>query len=131
MPEAETVYLTADEILAVHAEAVGGDATNAAKRLRVAEGLAAAVERPRHHAHYGGADMAAQAAILAHGIAEGQLFIDGNKRTALLAMTTFLRVNGQRLTATQEDRAQWILDLAGGGSVDRLAERVRGALAEL
>jgi hypothetical protein len=35
-----------------------------------------------------------QAAVLAHGIAEGQSFLDGNKRVALIAMLTFLEVNG-------------------------------------
>lgn len=35
-----------------------------------------------------------QAAVLAHGIAEGQSFLDGNKRLALVAMLTFLEVNG-------------------------------------
>jgi prophage maintenance system killer protein len=37
-----------------------------------------------------------QAAILAQGMAQSQSFVDGNKRTALLAMTTFLAVNSPR-----------------------------------
>jgi hypothetical protein len=32
--------------------------------------------------------------VLAHGIAEGQWFIEGNKRAALAALHTFLLVNG-------------------------------------
>ena len=35
-----------------------------------------------------------QAAVLAHGIPEGQFFIDGNKRLALVAMLTLLEVRG-------------------------------------
>jgi prophage maintenance system killer protein len=38
--------------------------------------------------------------VLAHGIAESQTFIDGNQRLALVAMLTFLEVNGQRVEAS-------------------------------
>jgi death-on-curing protein len=55
--------------------------------------LAGAIARPGTYAHYENADLALQA-VLAHGIAEGQHFIDGNKRTALVAMLTFLEING-------------------------------------
>ena len=63
--------------------------------------------------------------VLAHGIAEGQVFLDGNKRTALLAMLTFLRVNGVVVTATDDELADWILDLSRGDSVEMLAARIR------
>jgi hypothetical protein len=46
---------------------------------------------------------------LAHGLAEGQLFVDGNKRVALAALHTFLLVNGLQIDASQEERAHWIL----------------------
>jgi hypothetical protein len=46
------------------------------------------------NAHYEQADLALQAAVLAHGIAETQPFIDAN--TPLVAMLTFLEVNRQR-----------------------------------
>jgi len=41
--------------------------------------------------------------VLAHGLAEGQPFIDGNKRTAFLAMAVFLDRNGQELRAGDEE----------------------------
>jgi len=37
--------------------------------------------------------------VLAHGIAESQPFLDGNKRLALVAMLTFLKANGYRIDA--------------------------------
>jgi death-on-curing protein len=43
--------------------------------------------------------------LLAHGIAEGQHFLDGNKRTALVAMLTFLEINGFRLKASDRELA--------------------------
>lgn len=42
-----------------------------------------------------------KAAVLAHGIAESQCFVDGNKRTALVAALTFLKVNGQNVPAAE------------------------------
>ncbi|MDQ2744222.1 MAG: type II toxin-antitoxin system death-on-curing family toxin [Chloroflexota bacterium] len=80
------------------------------------------------HAHYAGADVSAQAAVLAHGIAEGQLFVDGNKRTALAAALTFLDLNGWTITAPQRERAEWILELSSGGTAKGLADHIRGAL---
>jgi death on curing protein len=69
-----------------------------------------------------------EAAVLAHGIAEGQCFIDGNKRLALAAMLTFLELNGYRVNAPDPDLASWILDLAAGTTPAELAARVRGTL---
>lgn len=57
------------------------------------------------------ADLALQAAVLAYGIAEKQPFIDGNKRTALVAMLTFLEINGSRVRATDPELAGWIISL--------------------
>lgn len=66
--------------------------------------------------------------MIAHGIAEGQYFIEGNKRTALATMRTFLAVNGWDLLVSQEERAQWMIELSEGLSVDELADRIRAAL---
>jgi death-on-curing protein len=50
--------------------------------------------RPQMAAYYEGADMIKQAALLGVGISQAQAFLDGNKRTAYLALNTFLRING-------------------------------------
>jgi len=50
--------------------------------------------------------------VLAHGIAEGQWFIEGNKRAALAALTHVPAGQRPSLRASQEERARWILDLA-------------------
>jgi death-on-curing protein len=81
--------------------------------------------RPRNAARYEeDADIPLQAAYLAHGIAEGQYLLDANKRTALVAMVTFLEVNGYWLTAHPEEVAGWMIDLSRGLSVYDLARRV-------
>jgi prophage maintenance system killer protein len=57
------------------------------------------------------------------------VFLDGNKRTALLAMLTFLRANAVVLTARDDDLADCILDLSRGGSLETLATRIRSSMS--
>ena len=57
--------------------------------------LESAVMRPQSAAYYKGADLVRQAALLAIGIAQNQPDVDGNKRTAYIAMLVFLRSNGR------------------------------------
>jgi death-on-curing protein len=59
------------------------------------------------YTHYEDADLALQAAMLAHGIAESQCFIDGNKRLALVAMLAFLEVNGYAVEASRPRKRAW------------------------
>lgn len=127
MLEAESgvLYLEIGDVFALYAEMIGCTAQEAADQLRSWDGLEGALARPLSYAHYLEADLALQAAVLAHGIAEGQYFLDGNKRTALAAMDAFLRANSRRLVATRMDCADWILDLSRGGGVEELAERIR------
>lgn len=79
----ELVYLDVADVIGLYAEIFGCSDADAANQLRSQPGLEGALARPRSHAAYGDADLATQAAVLAHGIAEGQRFVDGNKRTAL------------------------------------------------
>ena len=128
--EDQPLYLDVDLILTVHAAVFALSVDDARKRVLKAHELASVVHRPRTHAEYAGADLAHQAAVLAHGIAEGQLFVDGNKRTALEAMRLFLRLNDVDLDATQYELAEWILDLSRGGSVEDLAARISSHLVD-
>ncbi len=68
--------------------------------------------------------------MLAHGIAETQLFVDGNKRTALVAMLAFLEVNGWRVEATDRELADWIIGLSRGITPDELATTIRERLTQ-
>ena len=87
--------------------------------------LAGAVGRPASYAHYEFADLALQATVLAHGIAETQPFVDGNKRTALVSMLTFLEINGYPVNASDRELADWILAFSRGASPHDVAEIVR------
>lgn len=124
----EVTHLTSDDVLEVHGALFDLDQEQAADHLRNRDGLDSAVARPRQHDAYGGADIAAQAAFLAHGIAESQLFVDGNKRTALLALDTFLRANGFAVDVPDPVIAAWILALSADATPDELAAAVRANL---
>jgi death-on-curing protein len=126
--ENEPVYLTLQDVLELYGLIVGATAAEAADHLRNRDGLASALARPATYAHYEDADLALQAAVLAHGIAESQLFIDGNKRTALVAMLTFLEINGLRVKASDPELAEWILSFSAGATPEDVAKLLRSKL---
>jgi death-on-curing protein len=70
--------------------------------------------RPRNLVAYGDPDAAALAAAYGHGLARNRPFIDGNKRTAFVAVELFLALNGLELQACDEDCVMTMLALAGG-----------------
>ncbi|GAA4336598.1 type II toxin-antitoxin system death-on-curing family toxin [Variovorax defluvii] len=76
--------------------------------------LASAAGRPQHRAAYGTPDAAELAACYAFGIARNHPFVDGNKRTAFVAMEVFLDLNGWELGASDEACVLSMLALASG-----------------
>jgi death-on-curing protein len=126
--ETEPIYLTLEDVLGLYGLIIGAGSAEAADHLRNREGLESALARPATYAHYEDADLALQATVLAHGIAEGQLFIDGNKRTALVAMLTFLEINGWRVEASDPELADWILSFSAGAMPEDVAKLLRLAL---
>ncbi len=121
------VYLLMEDVLEFFAAIIGGTPEQAADQLRDRGALEGALARPRMHGHYEGSDIALQGAVLAHGIAESQPFIDGDKRAALIAMLTFLEINGVVVEASDQELARWIIELSGGLTPEQLAEQIRGA----
>lgn len=126
--EDEAVYLDFGDALELYAAIVRATVEQAADQLRDRPGLESALGRPLNYARYEGADLALQAAALAHGTAESQTFIDGNKRLALVAMLTFLEVNGVRVEAPDPELAGWIIGLSKGTTPEQLAEPIRARL---
>lgn len=129
--EFEPVYLTPADVLELHALIIGETAAEAADQLRNRAGLESAIARPETYAHYQDADLAFQAAVLAHGIAEGQQFIDGNKRTALIAMLVFLEINGWRVEVSDFELADWILSFSTGATPEAVAKLVASAMRSI
>jgi len=70
--------------------------------------------------------LAALGAAYAFGLARDHPFVDGNKRTALVATRTFLILNGVEPDATQDDKFLTFLSLAEGSiSEEELADWIR------
>jgi death-on-curing protein len=108
----EPSWLTTTMIVAIHDEQLaihGGSAG-----LRDAALLESALDRPRNKWAYEQAELPELAAAYGYGIARNHPFVDGNKRTSLLAIYTFLGVNGIDFVVPEADAAAIILALAAG-----------------
>ncbi len=122
----EIKWLLEETVFAIHkrqiAEHGGSDG------LRDEGLLLSALARPQNLLAYSEKtpDISALAATYAFGIAKNHPFIDGNKRTALVVMRTFLLLNGFGLNATQEEKYLTFLKLAEGNlSEEELAIWIR------
>jgi death on curing protein len=108
----EPFWLTRQIIVAIHDEqlAIHGGASG----LRDEGMLESALDRPRNRWAYESAGLAELAAAYAFGMARNHPFVDGNKRTSLLALYTFLGVNGIDFNVPEAEAAAMILSLAAG-----------------
>jgi death-on-curing protein len=90
----DPVFLDVEDVLLIHQEQLGR--YGGAAGIRDAALLESAVAMP--HATAGGVfaheDLFAMAAAYAFHLAQNQPFVDGNKRTGLLAALVFLELNG-------------------------------------
>jgi death-on-curing protein len=76
--------------------------------------LESALARPQHLAAYAKPDIAALAAAYGYGIARNHPFVDGNKRSAFVAVELFLALNGYALSASDADCVVTMLAIAAG-----------------
>jgi death on curing protein len=105
-------WLDPSVMMAVHDEQLaehGGAAGTRDEGL-----LQSALARPRNLATYGDPDVADLAAAYGFGIARNHPFVDGNKRTAFVAVELFLALNEADLTAPDADCVLTMLDVAAG-----------------
>jgi len=71
-------------------------------------------------------DIFQMAAAYGYHICQNHPFFDGNKRTALIAMYTFLFVNGYRIVADKKSLFAIVIGLASGQvSKDELSEYLK------
>ena len=73
-----------------------------------------ALARAQQVTSYGEPDAATLAAAYGYGISRNHPFLDGNKRTAFVAVELFLLLNGYSLTASDVDSVLIMLDVAAG-----------------
>jgi death-on-curing protein len=89
--------------------------------------LESALARPQHKWQYAEeTDLALLAAAYGFGLVNNHPYRDGNKRVGLLAMVTFLGINGYDLKATDVEVVTEILALADSRvSEEELADWIR------
>ncbi|PSN11992.1 type II toxin-antitoxin system death-on-curing family toxin [filamentous cyanobacterium CCT1] len=107
-------FLDAEAVLSLHArqiERFGGTAGVRDEGL-----LDSALAQPK--ATFGGErlhpTLVEQAAAYLYHLAKNHPFVDGNKRTAFAVMDTFLRINGTRLSLTDDDAYDLVMRVAQG-----------------
>lgn len=101
----KVLHAVHDEQLAEHGGGTG---------VRDAGLFDSAVNRPQQLAHSGSPDAAELAASYGYGISRNHPFIDGNKRTAFVALEMFLILNGYELLADDADCVLTMLAVAAG-----------------
>ncbi|KZS59905.1 type II toxin-antitoxin system death-on-curing family toxin [Mycobacterium ostraviense] len=110
-----TEYLDLDDLLDIAREAVGADAVVGDYGL-----LESAQARPRASVFgrdaYPGLNL--KAAALLHSLARNHALVDGNKRLAWTACRTFLAINGQWISAPEDDRFEFVIQVATGALPD-------------
>jgi death on curing protein len=110
----EPHWLAADVVIALHGmqlAAFGGP-----EGIRDQGLLESALARARHTFAYERPvpSLARLAAAYAFGIVRNHPFLDGNKRTGLLAAFLFLELNGEVVRAGEEDAYEIFMRLAAG-----------------
>ena len=117
------IYLTYADLLYVGRRALGGDMLVRDQGL-----LGSALARPGASAFerdaYG--SLNEKAAALTHSLARNRGLIDGNKRLSLAGLIAFLGMNGRRLTWSNDEAYEFIMDVASGrlDDVSDIAERI-------
>jgi death-on-curing protein len=81
--------------------------------------LESAVMRPQFARQYSGADLIRQATVLGIGVSQAHALEEGSKRTAFMALRTFLRLNGLRFVGNPVELAKQLVAVAERkGSMD-------------
>ncbi|MDX8512343.1 type II toxin-antitoxin system death-on-curing family toxin [Mesorhizobium captivum] len=104
-------FLSRRAVEAMHAEQLrrhGG-----AQGLRDENALESALARAENKANYGDPSIEDLAAYI-FGIARNHAFVDGNKRTAMVAAGAFLFINGYDLTADNGTIYEFVMGVAAG-----------------
>jgi len=114
------IYLTVEEVIEFNVRV-----TNIQGQLRDRAGLESAIMRPQMASHYEQADIVTQAALLVDGICMTHAFNDGNKRTALIACTTFLDLNRYMLEEAEVQVSKEIEALVVNRDLEYFTEWLR------
>ena len=108
-------YLDLDDLVKIARHAIGADVAIADFGL-----LESALARPRASVFGSDAypDLHLKAAALFQSLARNHALVDGNKRLAWTACRTFLAINGQWISAPEDDRFDFVIQVTTGGQAD-------------
>jgi death-on-curing protein len=108
----ELIFLTVEDVIFVQSEILSKVSVTDIGKLE------SAIKRAEQYHHYEDInDIIDLTAIYIIGIAKAHAFPDGNKRTAFLAATYFLDLNGYSLEENNE--LPTIIEQATSGAIDR------------
>ena len=116
MPDRPPIFLTLDEVLAIHErllEAFGGP-----KGARDLGLLESALYRPRSGYYE---DLPSMAAALFESLLMNHRFLDGSKRVAFFATDVFLRINGYHLEVKPDTAHAHLIGLLERNAADKKA----------
>lgn len=120
-----TDFLDLEDLLEIARMAVGMDVV-----VRDYGLLESALARPRASVFGQDAypDVHAKAAALLHSLTRNHALADGNKRLGWVACRTFLAINDQWITASEDDRFDFVIRVATGAmaDLDDIAAQLRG-----
>lgn len=119
-----TEFLDLEDLLDIAREAVGSDVVVGDYGL-----LESALARPRASVFGQDAypDLHLKAAALLQSLARNHALVDGNKRLAWTACRTFLAINAHWISALEDERFDFVIEVATGAitGLDEIAERLR------
>jgi death on curing protein len=119
-----TEYLDLDDMLEIAREAVGPGVVVGDYGL-----LESALARPRASVFGQDAypDVHLKAAALMQSLARNHALMDGNKRVAWTACRTFLAINGEWISASVDERFDFVIRVATGAAadLDEIANQLR------
>jgi death-on-curing protein len=121
----EYCWLDIHDICAIHGEILAE--SGGASGILHEGSLDSTVNKPKNLYYYsnGEATLYELAAAYGYGLIKNHCFVDGNKRVALIAVYTFLAVNGIELVASEVDAANFFLYLAASlESQDKLMQEL-------
>ena len=115
-PEEEIFFLTVEQVLILHREVILRYSPFESFNVINPIALESAVSQPQ--ASLGGnflyESVAEMAAAYLIGLVQNHAFENGNKRVGFAAASTFLRMNGRRLTLTEDEAVELTLRVAMG-----------------
>ena len=122
------LFLSSDDIIRIARRVIGPDVV-----IRDMGLIEAASARPQATVggRYAYSDVASMAAALTHSLVTNHALVDGNKRLGLACLMVFLRMNGARLTLTNDEAYDVIYGIASGEirDVDAIARIIKAGTA--